>query len=485
VAARRLAIGDQVRVALGATFPADGVLLAGVTTVNESLLSGESHPLRKTAGDEVLAGSLNLGAPVELRVTRSGSATRQAAIVALMREATSLRPAASASTDAWAAPFLVGVLLLAALAAAVWSVIEPARALWVAVSVLIVTCPCALSLAAPSALLAASGNLARRGVLLRRPDALDTMAQVQTLFVDKTGTLTDQTPALHGVVFVSGAAEGAREGEGDRQALVRSAALLAAWSSHPLSRALATSATSGAAGAIGGLGWAHVQETPGAGLAAHDAQGREWRLGAASFVDAAQDAGDALQLWFGPAGRAVLRFDFDEALRPGAAQAVADLQQQGIEVRLLSGDRSARVQRLAATLGLSRAQAAATPQDKLQVLRSEQSGGRVVAMLGDGINDAPVLAQADVSLAMGEGADLARHSADAVLLSMRLADVAQAFALARRTRRVVRQNLAWAATYNAACIPLALVGALPPWLAGLGMAASSLVVMANALRLSR
>jgi Cu2+-exporting ATPase len=161
------------------------------------------------------------------------------------------------------------------------------------------------------------------------------------------------------------------------------------------------------------------------------------------------------------------------------------LQHQGIDVRLLSGDRSARVQRLAATLGLTRAQAAATPQDKLRVLRDEQAAGRVVAMLGDGINDAPVLAQADVSLAMGEGADLARHSADAVLLSMRLADVAQAFALARRTRRVVRQNLVWAATYNAACIPLALVGALPPWLAGLGMAASSLVVMGNALRLSR
>ena len=469
VPAQRLAAGDIVRVALGAAFPADGVLLGGPTSADEALLSGESRPLAKDRGDEVLAASLNLGAPVEMRVTRSGAATRHAAIVALVREASTQRPQSAASSERWAAPFLLGVIVLAAIAAAVWSVIEPARAVWVAVSVLIVTCPCALSLAAPSALLAASGQLARRGVLLRRLEALDAMARVQTLFIDKTGTLTDERPRLRGVEAL-----GANDAAGQA-----AAAALAAWSSHPLSRALAAHAQAGA------QTWTDVRETPGAGIAGRDAQGVEWRLGSAAFVGAPEPADDALQLWFGRAGEPGLRFDFDEALRPGAAEAVAALRQQGIEVRLLSGDRDARVQSLARQLGLAHAQGAATPQDKLAAVRAAQAEGRVVAMLGDGINDAPVLAQADVSLAMGEGADLARHSADALLLSMRLADVACAFALAHRTQRVVRQNIAWAVTYNAACIPLALLGWLPPWLAGLGMATSSLVVVGNALRLAR
>ena len=466
VSAARLAPGDRVRVALGAAFPADGVLLIGSTHTDESLLNGESLPRARQPGDELLAGSLNLGAPVELRVTRSGAATRQAAIVALMQEAMAQRPALAVSADRWAAPFLIAVLLLAATAAAAWSVIDPSRALWVAVSVLIVTCPCALSLAAPSALLAASGQLARGGVLLRRPDALDTMARVQTLFVDKTGTLTSDRPLL-------------RVGAEADAALLQYAASLAAWSSHPLSRALAAQVRADA------TAWSDVQETPGAGVAARDPQGREWRLGSAAFVGAPIYDDDALQLWFGALGRPPLRLDFDETLRPDAARAIAALRLQGIEVRLLSGDRNQRVQRLATQLGLAFAQGDATPQDKLAAVRAAQASGQVVAMLGDGINDAPVLAQADVSLAMGEGADLAHQSADAVLLSMRLADVAHAFALARRTRRVVWQNFAWAAAYNAVCVPLALLGWLPPWLAGLGMAASSLVVVGNSLRLAR
>ncbi len=475
VPAQRLLAGDRVRVALGAAFPADGLLTAGSTTVDEALLSGESHPLVKRAGDELLAGSLNRGAPVEMRVTRSGAATRHAAIVALTREAAALRPTAATSADRWAAPFVVGVLLLAALAAAVWTVVDPSRALWVAVSVLIVTCPCALSLAAPSALLVASGQLARRGVLLRRPEALEAMARVQCLFVDKTGTLTQERPVLRGTERL------VEDNGGDASAWLPSAAALAAWSQHPLSKALAAAVPTSDASPR----WTDVRETPGAGVAGRDAQGAEWRLGSAAFVGALDRDDDVLHLWFGAAGQACLRLDFDETLRADAAPALADLRRLGIEMRLLSGDHGARVHRLAAQLGLASAQAAATPSDKLAALRAAQAEGRVVAMLGDGINDAPVLAQADVSLAMGEGADLARHSADALLLSMRLADVAHAFALARRTQRVVRQNMAWAVAYNAACIPLALLGWLPPWLAGLGMATSSLVVVGNALRVSR
>jgi Cu2+-exporting ATPase len=315
-------------------------------------------------------------------------------------------------------------------------------------------------------------------VLLRRPDALDAMARVQTLFIDKTGTLTEPQPRWRGLQRVAGAATATD----DDATLLHAAASLAAWSNHPLSRALATQA--GAAVVT----WHDVREVPAAGIAASDRDGRAWRLGTAAFVGAPQgdaDDGDTLHLWFGRAGTALLRLDFDEVPRADAAAAVAALQAGGIELRLLSGDRPARVQRLAAQLGIASVQAAATPQDKLAAVRALQASGHVVAMLGDGINDAPVLAQADVSLAMGSGADLARHSADALLLSMQLADVAHAFTLARRTRSVVHQNFVWAAGYNAACIPLALVGWLPPWLAGLGMALSSLVVVGNALRLAR
>lgn len=481
VALSRVAVGDRLRVPLGARFAADGVLLDGATASDESLLSGESRPQPKQAGDEVLAGSLNLGAPVEMRVTRCGVATRHAAIVALTREALMQRSALAASAERWAAPFLVAVLVLAGLAAAAWSQIDPARALWVAVSVLIVTCPCALSLAAPSAWLVAGGQLARRGVLLRRLDALDAMARVQVLCVDKTGTLTQAQPQWRGMQRLDAGAASVPLADAT---LLQLAASLAAWSGHPLSRALAGLA---AVDASPPVRWHEVREQAGAGVAALDAQGREWRLGAAAFVGATAWSGDddALQLWFGVGGSVLLRIDFEETLRDDAVAALAALRQQGIAVHLLSGDRPQRVQRLAARLGLVVAQASASPQDKRDAVRRLQADGQVVAMLGDGINDAPVLAQADVSLAMGEGSDLARHSADAVLLSMRLSDVAPAFALARRARRVVRQNWAWAAGYNAACIPLALAGWLPPWLAGLGMALSSLAVVGNALRLAR
>jgi Cu2+-exporting ATPase len=227
-----------------------------------------------------------------------------------------------------------------------------------------------------------------------------------------------------------------------------------------------------------------VIETPGHGLEASDLAGRRWRLGSARWLDVAPVEGAALYFGAAEGGRATA-FLFDEALREGAAEAVAALRAQGVEVSLLSGDSAPRVARLAERLDIADATAAATPERKLALLRDAQAGGARVAMVGDGVNDAPVLAQADVSFAMAEGASIAQRAADAVLLSGRLADVPQAIALARRAQRVMRQNLAWAALYNAACVPLAFLGWLPPWAAGLGMALSSLFVVLNALRLSR
>ena len=483
VSALRLAVGDRVRVALGQAFPADGRLLEGVTQADEALLTGESTPVAKQPGDTLVAGSLNLGAPVTMAVERVGADTRHEAIVALMREAMSQRPALARIADRLAGPFLWTVLALAAAAAAVWSVIDPSRAVWVAVSVLIVTCPCALALAVPAALVAAAGGLARRGVLVQRLDALESMARLDRLFIDKTGTLTTQALRLQQLRV-----HRANRGLATPEAALAVAASLAVWSKHPLSEALAAAGETPPPWA-----WTQIDECPGQGLAGRDAQGMVWRLGqrdwacavgaAAPPLDAA--AGSATQVWLCAEDGGCAGFDFEETLREGAAEAMAALRAMGLRLSLLSGDSPARAQRLAGQLGFDAALGGATPQGKLDELAAAQARGERVAMVGDGVNDAPVLARADASLAMGQGALVARAQADAVLAGNRPMDLVYTLRTARRTLRIVRQNLVWALLYNAACVPLALFGFLPPWAAGLGMATSSVVVVLNALRAAR
>lgn len=467
VPADALRRGDRVRVAVGEAFAADGQLVEGRTQADEALLTGESTAVDKAEGAAVVGGSLNVGAPVVMRVERAGADTRYEAIVAMMRGALSQRPAAAREADRWAGPFLWGVLLLAAAAAAAWSVIDPPRALAVAVSVLIVTCPCALSLAAPATLVAAASRLARRGVLVQRLDAIEAFATVRTLFFDKTGTLTEDRPRWRETRRLPGAPDGVEA----------AAAALAAWSRHPLSQALA------AALPATPITMHAVSETPGQGLAGTGPDGAAWRLGTAAWCQA--DADDDVQVWLAHDGRAVAGFVFDEALREGAAEALAALRADGVSLRLLSGDAPVRAERLAARLPLDGVTGGATPEAKLAALAEAQRAGFPVGMVGDGVNDGPVLARADLSIAMGQGALIARTHADAVVVSNRPADIVHARRTAQRALAIVRQNLAWAALYNAACIPLALAGWLPPWAAGLGMATSSLVVVLNALRAGR
>jgi Cu2+-exporting ATPase len=477
VSVERLVAGDRVRVPLGEAFPGDGVLEDGSTQADESLLTGESTPVPKSVGDSVVAGSMNLGAPVIARIERTGADTRFEQIAALMREALTCRPETTRLADRIAGPFLAAVLLLALGAALVWWTIDPSRAIWVAVSVLIVTCPCALSLGAPSALLAATAALARRGVLLRRVDALETLARVDHVMLDKTGTLTQPRPQWRATHALDACDEAGR-----RQRTLDAAAL-ACWSTHPLARALVEAVPEAAAQAAR---WHEVHEVRGHGLEALDAAGQRWRLGSSRWLGLAPgDAHAEAALAFGPVGQPLLAIEFDESLRDDALASVVALRAQGIALTVLSGDEATRVSRLAARLGIDHAVAGAAPERKLDALRRLQSDGHVVAMVGDGVNDAPVLAQADVSFALVHGAQIARAAADAVLLSARLQDIAHALHVARRTVRVIRQNLVWAALYNAACVPLALAGLLPPWAAGLGMAASSVFVVGNAMRLAR
>ena len=491
VATRRLAVGDTIRVLPGEAFPADGRILRGNTHADESLLTGESTPVARGEGSAVTAGSYNLQAPVEVLVEGLGAQTRFAHIVALMESASLQKPRLAQLADRIARPFLVAVLVAALLAAVYWWPSDPGHALMVAVAVLIVTCPCALSLATPVAMLTAAGTLARHGVLVRNLQGLEALAQVDTVVFDKTGTLTRDGMALR-AVHPYGGWDGA-------QALAL-AAVLAGHSMHPASRAVAASAAADADHAARAARWlvADLREEAGFGLVAtvQDRQAagalsRQFRLGSAAHAGVpVQGAGQGLQVVLSEQGAdgavsEVARFDLVEDLRAEAPGVVASLQQAGMAVQLLSGDRQQAVQRVAAQAGIGLAVGECTPQDKLAALRALQAEGHCVAMVGDGLNDGPVLAGAHVSFAFGRAVPLAQSRADFVVLADNLALVPQAALLARRTLRVVRQNLWWAAGYNALCVPLAVVGWMPAWLAGLGMALSSLLVVLNAARLAR
>lgn len=486
VATRRLQVGDVVRVLPGEAFPADGRIVQGNTQADEALLTGESTPVERLEGSHVTAGSYNLRSPVQVRVESLGSETRFGQIVALMESASLQKPRLAQLADRVARPFLVAVLVAAVLAAVWWWPSSPSHALMVAVAVLIVTCPCALSLATPVAMLTAAGTLARRGVLVRNLQGLEALAAVDTVVFDKTGTLTCEGLALRAVHM-------AAEAGMSQDAALALAAVLAEHSLHPASRALVAAAVPASALPSG---WKvhDVQELPGAGLTARataPAQMQEvtLRLGSAVHAQVAAVAGMGPQVVLSMERHGmvveVARFELTEQLRPEVAAVMQQLHEQGVSVELLSGDRVESVQRVAAQAGIGQARGDCTPRDKLAHLQGLQSQGHHVAMVGDGLNDGPVLAGAHVSFAFGRAVPLAQARSDFVVMGENLALVAQALWLSRRTLRIVRQNLWWAAAYNALCVPLAIAGYMPAWLAGLGMALSSLLVVLNAARLAR
>ena len=491
VAVRRVAVGDVIRVHPGETFVADGLILEGATLVDEALLTGESRPLERATGTQVLSGSHNLSSTVQVRVQGVGQATRFAQIVALMESASATKPRGALLADRIAKPFLIGVLVAAAGACAWWWGRDPGHALIVAVAVLVVTCPCALSLATPAAMLAAAGALARGGVLVRRLQALEDMAAIDTLVFDKTGTLTRDAMVL-GQVHV-------RTGLTSEQALAMACAL-ASHSLHPVSKALCAAHQvcgqdvegvlshadvyhCGAVTEIAGQGVSGRVHLSNAGLSSVD--GFNLRLGSAAFCGVASMPVTGVAAYLSDEKGWLATFSLKEDLRPEAIDAVKSLEARGVSVHILSGDRGESVARVAAQAGIQNARGGCSPDDKLSVMRALQSSGHRVAMVGDGLNDGPVLAGANVSFAFGQGAPLAQGKADFVILGEKLTGVVQSLDLSRKTLRIVRQNLWWALAYNAACVPLAVVGLLPAWLAGLGMAGSSLFVVLNALRLAR
>lgn len=484
VAVRRLKAGDVVRVLAGEAFPADGTVLQGQTHADEALLTGESTAVRKTVGDAVTAGSFNLGAPVEMVVDVVGAHTRFAQIVELMESAASQKPRLAQLADRVAKPFLVVIMLAAVAAGAYWWPSDPAHAVMVAVAILIVTCPCALSLATPVAMLSAAGALARQGVLVRNLQALETLAGADTLVFDKTGTLTQDGMQVVQIDAAPGHAA---------DEVLAAAALLGQQSVHPVSRAVVQAAQSRAYAAAAAWQVFDVEEVAGAGMRARlqlpDGRSHVLRLGSERFAGLAGAEPDGQRVFLAEELQGRLQawgsVRLSEGLRPEAAGAVAALRQAGVDIHLLSGDRAPVVQQMAQALGIAHAQGECSPADKLSALQALQAQGRRVAMVGDGLNDGPVLAGAHVSFAFGRSVPLAQSRSDLVVLGDDLSLVAQSVLLARKTLRIVRQNLLWAAGYNALSIPLAVMGWMPAWLAGLGMALSSLLVVLNAARLAQ
>ena len=484
VSVRRLAVGDVLEVLPGQALAGDGTILSGQTQVDEALLTGESRPLSRGVGERVIAGSHNLSGRIEVRIDQVGAATRYAQIVALMENASLGRPPMALVADRVAKPFLMLVLLAAAGAAAHGWSSGPAHAVMVAVAVLVVTCPCALSLATPAAMLATAGALARSGVLVRRLEALQNLAGIDTVVFDKTGTLTHDAFALADIHV--------REGVAPEQALSWAAAL-ARQSLHPVSRALWAQARQRAQ-ALGSLTEleaqtvSQVSETAGQGVAAVLArpggQPLALRLGSAAYCQAPAARAERLQVCLADDAGWLATFELQEEVRQEAAGVVAQLQALGLSVQVLSGDAPQAVAQVAAAVGIAAYRGGCTPQDKLLHMRGLQQEGHRVAMVGDGLNDGPVLAGADASFALGQAVPLAQSKADFVLMSGQLTVLVDTWRRSRQTLRIVKQNLTWAAIYNAACVPLALLGWLPAWGAGLGMALSSLLVVLNALRLS-
>ncbi|OHX18296.1 cation transporter [Chromobacterium amazonense] len=469
--------GDVILIKPGETIPADGIVLDGESASNESLLTGESRPIAKHAGDTLIAGSVNTASPLVMRVEQVGPATRLAGIVRLLDKALSEKPRLAVLADRFASWFVALLLLASAATYLGWHAVDPDRALWIMVAVLVISCPCALSLATPAALTAASGNLAAQGVLTTRGHALEAMAKITDVVFDKTGTLT------HGQMRLRGA-QGPLP---HAQALALAAALEQA-SEHPLAQAIVAAAE--------GLALPTLQSAanhPGHGVAGR-IDGEEWRLGSAPFIAAWLNQPVTEQTNWHPDCSQVLlanrdgiqaRFTIGDSCRENAAALVRKLRARGLAVHLLSGDGETAVASLAEELGIADWRARAAPEDKLAFVSQLQTQGRRVLMVGDGINDAPVLARADVSIAMGGGTDVARASGDMVLIADQLLLIDQAIAMGRRALTVIRQNLLWAAGYNVVALPLAIAGHVTPWLASLGMALSSLLVVGNALRLTQ
>ncbi|EAT13712.1 cadmium-translocating P-type ATPase [Bermanella marisrubri] len=468
----QLNIGDRIRVLPGATIAADGIIQTGHSSVDESIMTGEFLPIHKDTGDQVLAGSLNVENPIEIEVTALGDNTQLSTVMSLLDRAESEKPRMAIMADVIAQYFVGAVLILAAIVFTAWYFIDTDRAFWITLSVLVATCPCALSLATPTALTAATGALRKAGVLITRGHVLESLTQSKRIIFDKTGTLTLGQLSIESVSI-------APETELDQTEALAIASALESHSQHPIANAFQALS----------LEKRYVAEdinmVVGQGIEGK-VNGQLYRIGHQGFaaIDSELNPDEQRQQIFLSADdKAIARFVLSDQLRPGSQHAVSSLNQQGIITEMLSGDHSYQVEKIAKELKLQKAQGSISPQGKLDYLSGLNNQDHSI-MVGDGINDVPVLARAPISIAVGSASDLAKTHADVILLNQNLKTIAQLLQHARKAKRIIRQNLSWALLYNTSVLPLAAAGLLPPWAAAIGMSASSLIVVFNALRLN-
>ncbi len=463
--------GDRVLVKPGHSIPADGILFTAHTSIDESALTGESLPVSKRLGDAVVGGTMNVEQAIEVEITSSADQSRMTAILNLLDRAQAEKPKVAMIADRVASYFVAGVLITALAVGITWWQIKPEDAFWITLSVLVVTCPCALSLATPTALTAAIGTLRKIGLLVTRGHVLESLASSTSVYFDKTGTLTTGQLSLRATHSLNGESI---------EDLTRLAAAVESRSEHPIASAFTPFFEVAADSATNFVG-------EGIEGALH---GRTVRIGKPAFAaqiypGEAPAHPDETGIWLlmSDASGPIAWFVIDDQLRPEAVDAVKQLQSLGLKVGMLTGDQPANAARIANVLGIDHFEANLAPESKLERVKALQAGGEKILMVGDGINDIPVLTGAQTSIAMNGATDLAKTSADAVLVSSDLLRIPQAIKLSRKTGNIIRQNIAWALIYNLIALPLAATGFIAPWMAAIGMSASSLVVVGNALRL--
>lgn len=473
IPSRSLKSGSKLVVKPGHTFAADGKILEGESTINQATMTGEYLPQPFGPGDRVLAGTQNIASPLIIEVEKTGQDVRLASISRLSERALAEKPAIATLANNIASYFVAALLVIASVTFITWLNIDSSRAFWVVISLLIVTCPCALALATPTALAVANSTLARQGVLITRGSVLEGLAKIDHIIFDKTGTLTEGRLELKETYWLGDA-------DDTRQQKVKAiAAALESFSEHPIARAFTT-------GTQVDLKAEDIVATTGQGIAG-TINGVMYKLGKASFAAPSQlplqPTKDGQWVLLADEKQPLAWFRLTDQLRADSALMLKELDKLQISYELLSGDQEGPVAALAEELGIKNFIANATPEAKLARLKVLQQEGKQVVMVGDGVNDVPVLSAAKVSIAMGDATDLAKTSADLLLLSSRLALIPLAINKARLTKRAIKQNLGLSLVYNLIAIPAAAMGLVPPWLAALGMTSSSLAVVINALRL--
>lgn len=471
-------VGDLLTIKPGQQIPADGIVESGTSAVDEAALTGEYLPIDKSAGDALIGGTHNVESQLLMRVTATGADAELNTIMRLMDRAQQEKPAIAIFADKVASRFVASVLIIASGIAMIWWFIDPSQAFWITLAVLVVTCPCALSLATPTALTAATASLREQGFLISKGHVLEGLTQVDRIIFDKTGTLTrgelsleESIPAAADISLTSAQA-------------LKIAATLEQYSNHPIARAFSSLSYF----TTDNIEQVSAQGVKGTliGIEGHDDM--TYRIGRADFAFPQQTLSppindDRQWLLLANDQQPLYWFALSDSLRQGASSTIEQLKDWGIKVSILTGDPSAQVEAVATALNIDDAHKGLSPAQKLEIASAWQQQGERLMMVGDGINDVPTLARADIAIAIGQASDLTKTNADAVITNNSLTTLLHAISKGRKSSRIIRQNIYWALLYNILALPLAATGFIPPWAAAIGMSVSSLIVVGNALRL--